>query len=85
MDDGSGEAIELIYFDDKPGLINTGRFARPEGAQPIDFRKIDFSTVVKAKGQIDEYRGMRQIKLLKIGRHILDLLETKIHSVLIIE
>lgn len=67
VDDGSGKTIELVYFKQDPNRQNTGRFVRPNGAQNIDFRSIRLHSVVKAKGEISEFRDNRQITLRKIG------------------
>ncbi|KAF8422549.1 telomere regulation protein Stn1-domain-containing protein [Tirmania nivea] len=58
LDDGSGKTIQLVYFKQGP--------SRPSGAQNIDFRGISLHSVVKAKGEISEFRNSRQITLCKI-------------------
>lgn len=67
VDDGSGKTMQLVYFKENPNRLNTGRFARPAGAQDINFRGIELDSVVKAKGEITEFRGNRQLTLRKIG------------------
>jgi len=67
VDDGSGDTIQLVYFKQDPNRQSTGHFVRPGGDQNIDFRGIRLHSVVKAKGEISEFRDSRQITLRKIG------------------
>lgn len=67
MDDGSSRTIQLVYFEQRPDRPSCGRFALPKNALPINFRTVDVGTVLKAKGEVSEFRDTRQITLRKIG------------------
>ncbi|KAF8467622.1 hypothetical protein BDZ91DRAFT_656858, partial [Kalaharituber pfeilii] len=66
VDDGSGQTISVIYFEPKPDAPGTQNGTSSAHSAPVDFRNIDLHSVVKVKGEIEEYRGERQIKLRKI-------------------